>query len=48
MKSIVAGVVALSVLAGVTIPADAFDARMFWEQQEHFGRESHQWKQQPQ
>ena len=34
MKTIVSALVALSVLAAITAPASAFDAKTFYEQQE--------------
>jgi hypothetical protein len=38
MKTIVSALIALSVLAGVTAPANAIDAKTFYEQQD---RSSH-------
>ena len=34
MKTIVATLIALSVLAGIAAPASAFDAKTFWSQQD--------------
>ena len=34
MKTIVSALIALSVLAGITAPANAFDAKSFYEQQD--------------
>jgi hypothetical protein len=38
MKMIISALLALSVLAGISAPASAFDSKSFWEQQDrsHF------------
>lgn len=38
MKAIVSALIALSVLAGVAYPANAFDPASFWQERERFGR----------
>jgi hypothetical protein len=38
MKTILLALVALTVVAGVAAPANAFDAAAFWQDRQRFGR----------